>query len=457
MATVREYVDAHLDRFREELFEFLEIPSVSTDAEREGDVRRCAAWLAERLEEAGLEEVEVVPTDGHPVVVGERITDPAAPTVLVYGHYDVQPTDPDDEWETPPFEPTVRDGRVYARGASDDKGQVYLHVKALETRLESGAGLPVNVKVAFEGEEEVGSAHLEDFLREHGERLACDAVLISDTGMYRKDIPSICVGLRGMVYQEVIVHGAASDLHSGLYGGAVVNPANALCSMISKLKNQKGRVTVPGFYDDVREISDRERESLGRLPFDDEEFRSEVGAPALGGEEGYSSLERMWYRPTLDVNGLVGGFTGEGAKTVLPARARAKVSMRLVPDQDPGRVQESFQWYLRALAPDEVEVELVGMQRARPWAADPHGPVFDAASAALEAAFGKEPVFVRNGGTIPIVPLFEELFEAPVLLLGFGLPGANLHAPNEWFDLEMFERGVETVARLYDEIGERGL
>lgn len=457
MATVREYVDAHLDRFREELFEFLEIPSVSTDAEREGEVRRCAAWLAERLEEAGLEEVEVVPTDGHPVVVGERITDPAAPTVLVYGHYDVQPSDPDDEWETPPFEPTVRDGRVYARGASDDKGQVYLHVKALETRLESGAGLPVNVKVAFEGEEEVGSAHLEDFLREHGQRLACDAVLISDTGMYRKDIPSICVGLRGMVYQEVIVHGAASDLHSGLYGGAVVNPANALCSMISKLKNQKGRVTVPGFYDDVREISDRERESLGRLPFDDEEFRSEVGAPALGGEEGYSSLERMWYRPTLDVNGLVGGFTGEGAKTVLPARARAKVSMRLVPDQDPGRVQESFQWYLRALAPDEVEVELVGMQRARPWAADPHGPVFDAASAALEAAFGKEPVFVRNGGTIPIVPLFEELFEAPVLLLGFGLPGANLHAPNEWFDLEMFERGVETVARLYDEIGERGL
>lgn len=457
MATVREYVDAHLDRFREELFEFLEIPSVSTDAEREGDVRRCAAWLAERLEEAGLDEVEVVPTDGHPVVVGERITDPAAPTVLVYGHYDVQPTDPDDEWETPPFEPTVRDGRVYARGASDDKGQVYLHVKALETRLEGGAGLPVNVKVVFEGEEEVGSAHLEDFLREHGDRLACDAVMISDTGMYRKDIPSICVGLRGMVYQEVIVHGAASDLHSGLYGGAVVNPANALCSMISKLKNQKGRVTVPGFYDEVLEISDRERESLERLPFDDEEFRAEVGAPALGGEEGYTSLQRMWYRPTLDVNGLVGGFTGEGAKTVLPARARAKVSMRLVPDQNPGRVQESFQWYMRALAPDEVEVELVGMQRARPWAADPHGPVFDAASAALEAAFGKEPVFVRNGGTIPIVPLFEELFEAPVLLLGFGLPGANLHAPNEWFDLEMFERGVETVARLYDEIGERGL
>lgn len=457
MATVREYVDAHLDRFREELFEFLEIPSVSTDAEHEGDVRRCAEWLAGRLDEAGLEEVEVVPTAGHPVVVGERITDPAAPTVLVYGHYDVQPTDPDDEWKSPPFEPTVRDGRVYARGASDDKGQVYLHVKALETRLESDAGLPVNVKVAFEGEEEVGSAHLEEFLREHGERLACDAVMISDTGMYRKDIPSICVGLRGMVYQEVIVHGAASDLHSGLYGGAVVNPANALCSMISKLKNQKGRVTVPGFYDEVREISDRERASLERLPFDEEEFRNEVGTPALGGEEGYSSLERMWYRPTLDVNGLVGGFTGEGAKTVLPARARAKVSMRLVPDQDPGRVQESFQWYLRALAPDEVEVELVGMQRARPWAADPQGPVFEAASAALKAAFGKEPVFVRNGGTIPIVPLFEELFEAPVLLLGFGLPGANLHAPNEWFDLEMFERGVETVARLYDEIGERGL
>ena len=456
MTEVADWVRENRERLRTELFEFLEIPSISTDSEHGDDVDRCAGWLASRLDEAGLEDVEVEETDGNPVVVADHRVAEEAPTVLVYGHYDVQPPDPVEEWTSPAFEPTVRDGRVYARGATDDKGQVYMHVKALEARLRREAGLPVNVKLVLEGEEEVGSPNLEPFLRENHERLDCDAVVISDTGMFARDVPSVTVGLRGMVYQEITFRGPSSDLHSGLYGGTVVNPANALAETVARLKDDDRRITIPGFYEDVREMTDAERETLETLPFDEEDYRQEVGVRQLGGEAGRSTLERAWFRPTLDVNGLVSGYTGEGAKTVLPSRATAKVSMRLVPDQDPTRVQENFQWYVRALAPDEVDVDLQGHHGARPWAADPEGPVFRAASDALEEAFGREPVFVRNGGSIPIVPLFEELFEAPVLLLGFGLPGANLHAPNEWFDLEMYELGIETVARLYDHLAERG-
>ena len=457
MTDIADFVRQNGDRLRAELFEFLEIPSISTDSEHGADVDRCAGWLASRLEEVGLEGVEVEETDGNPVVVADHRVAEEAPTVLVYGHYDVQPPDPVDEWVSPAFEPTVRDGRVYARGATDDKGQVYMHVKALEARLRREAGLPVNVKLVLEGEEEVGSPSLEPFLRENRDRLDCDAVVISDTGMFARDVPSVTVGLRGMVYQEITFRGPSTDLHSGLYGGTVVNPANALAETLAGLKDDDRRVTVPGFYEEVREMTDAERTTLESLPFDEEDYRQEVGVRQLGGEADRSTLERAWFRPTLDVNGMVSGYTGEGAKTVLPARATAKVSMRLVPDQDPQRVQENFQWYVRALAPEEVDVDLEGHHGARPWAADPEGPVFQAASDALEEAFGKEPVFVRNGGSIPIVPLFEELFEAPVLLLGFGLPGANLHAPDEWFDLEMYELGIETVARLYDHVAERGV
>lgn len=456
MSDVSDFVRGNRGRLRGELFEFLEIPSISTDPAHGSDVERCAGWLAARLEEAGLEGVEVEETDGNPVVVADHRVSAEAPTLLVYGHYDVQPPDPTDEWSTPPFEPAVRDGRVYARGATDDKGQVYMHVKALEARLRDEGGLPVNVKLVLEGEEEVGSPSLEPFLRENRERLDCDAVVISDTGMFDREVPSVTVGLRGMVYQEVTFRGPSSDLHSGLYGGTVVNPANALAETLGRLRDGDRRVTIPGFYEDVREMTEEERETVEALPFDEEDYRREVGVRQLGGEAGRSTLERAWYRPTLDVNGLVGGYTGEGAKTVLPSRATAKVSMRLVPDQDPARVQENFQWYVRALAPDEVDVDLEGHHGARAWVADPEGPVFQAAGDALEEAFGKEPVFVRNGGSIPIVPLFEELFEAPVLLLGFGLPGANLHAPDEWFDLEMYDLGIETVARLYDHVAERG-
>lgn len=458
MSDLSQYLETNRERFEQELFEFLRIPSVSTDQAHRDDVRECARWLADALAEAGIQETEVVSTDGHPIVLAEHMVDPEAPTLLVYGHYDVQPVDPVDLWESPPFEPTIRNGRFYARGATDDKGQVHLHVKAAETRLRSGAGLPVNLKFVLEGEEEVGSAHLMEFVEANAERLACDAVLISDTNMFSPDRPSITVGLRGMVYVEFTVSGPAGDLHSGSYGGAVVNPANALASMVAALHDENRRITIPGFYDDVRSVGDAERQALRELPFDEERYRrEEVGAPALGGEAGRTTLERVWYRPSLDVNGIAAGFTGEGAKTVLPSEARAKISLRLVPDQDPDEVQGRFIQHMESLAPEAVQVEASPHHSADPWAADPEGPLFEAASRAMAEAFGREPVFIREGGTIPLVPRFERDLGAQVLLLGFGLPGSNMHAPNEWLDRKMYHRGIATVARLYDEIAERGV
>jgi len=451
------FLETNQDRFDAELADFLRIPSVSTDSAFDEQIVACAEFVADRIRDVGFENVEVVPTAGNPIVVAERVTDPAAPTVLIYGHYDVQPVDPEHLWTTPPFEPDVRDGRMYARGSIDDKGQVYMHVKALEARLATGAGLPVNVKLIVEGEEEVGSRNLEAFLRDQAERLACDAVIVSDTGMLGADAPSIGVGLRGLAYLEVVFRGPAGDLHSGSYGGAVVNPANALAETISRLKDARGSVTIPGFYDAVRPITESEKAQLRSLPFGDEEFLEEVGAPALGGEEGFTTLERLWYRPTLDVNGLLSGFTGEGSKTVLPAKAMAKISMRLVPDQDPDEIAARFEKHVRSLAPTGVHVEIRRSHGGRPWAADPDSPIFTAASAALARAFGREPVFIREGGSIPIVPLFEEVFGGPVLLLGFALPGCNAHAPDEWIDLGIYHRGIETIARLYDEIAVRGV
>jgi len=445
------YLSANADRFVEEMKELLRIPSISPELEYAAQVAECAEKLKADLEAIGLDDVEVVPTGGNPILVAAHVVDPAAPTLLIYGHYDVQPVDPIELWDSPPFEPTERDGRLYARGAIDDKGQVHLHIKALESRLKSGVGLPVNVKLVIEGEEEVGSEHLADFLENNADRLACDAVIVSDTGMLAPGVPTIAVGLRGIAYLEVHVQGPKGDLHSGEYGGAVVNPANALAEIIAALKDDDNRVTIPGFYDDVRPVTDADRERLAELPHSDAELIEQTGVSALDGERGYSTLERLGFRPTCDVNGLLSGFTGQGAKTVLPAKAMAKISMRLVPDQDPKDIERKFTEYVTSLAPEGVTVTVKPFHGGLPWAADPTDPVFEAAAAALRETFGRDPVYVREGGSIPIIPLFERTFEAPVLLLGFGLPGSNLHAPNEWIDLDTYHKGIETVARFYDE------
>jgi acetylornithine deacetylase/succinyl-diaminopimelate desuccinylase-like protein len=447
------YLNENRNRFEEELNELLRIPSVSTDSTYAGDVKRCADWLAGHLTEAGLETVEVIGTDGHPVVYAEHQAGVESPTVLIYGHYDVQPADPEHLWTSPPFEPEVRDGRVYARGSEDDKGQVHMHAKALEARLRSGAGVPVNVKMVIEGEEEIGSRHLEGFLQENRKRLSCDAVMISDTTMLGPDLPAITSGLRGLAYMEVSVSGPNRDLHSGSYGGAVQNPANALATIIAGLKDEYGRVAVPGFYDRVKEMTGEERASLKAIPFEDDDFQRDLNLETLAGEAGYSTLERLWYRPALDVNGVISGFTGEGAKTVLPSEARAKISMRLVPDQDPEEIQASFKKHVLSLAPDGVDVEVEYHHGAVPWRADPKGPVFEAASAALDEAFDRKPLLIREGGSIPIVPMFESLLDAPVILVGFGLPGANPHAPDEWLDLGVYHKGIAALVSMWGRLG----
>lgn len=455
MSDLTAYLAEQRENHLGELEEFLRIPSVSAKSEHREDTRRAAEWLADRMRDAGLKTVEVMSTEGHPVVLGEWRGAPDAPTLLVYGHYDVQPPEPLDEWSSPPFQPQIRDGKLYARGAVDDKGQLYLYIKAIEAHFQQRGNLPVNVIVLAEGEEEIGSPNLEPFLEAHRDRLACDAVLISDTGMFAPGLPSITKGLRGLAYMEVRVRGARSDLHSGSYGGPVVNPANALAGIIAKLHDEHGRITIPGFYDDVREATAAEREAMKELPFEDEDLRKEVGSPALGGEEGYTVLERIWIRPTLDVNGLLSGYTGEGAKTVLPGRAMAKISMRLVPDQDHEDIERKFIDHVKSLAPEGVTVEVEALHGGQPWYADPAHPIFEAASRALEGAFGRPPVFIREGGSIPIVKAFQEILGAPVLLMGFALPGSNTHAPDEWFSVENFERGAEAIAQLFDEVKNR--
>jgi acetylornithine deacetylase/succinyl-diaminopimelate desuccinylase-like protein len=457
MPDFRDSIEQNLDGFLSELGEWLRIASVSTDGAHQDEVQQAAEWLRDKLRAAGLEHAELIPTAGNPMVFAEHVVDPSAPTLLIYGHYDVQPEDPVDLWTSPAFEPTVRDGRLYARGTVDDKGQIHMHVKAIETRMRTGAGVPVNLKFLIEGEEEIGSEHLAGFLEENRDKLSCDAVLISDTGMLGADLPAITVALRGIVYMEVHVRGPAKDLHSGSYGGAVVNPCIALAGMLAALKDADGRVTIPGFYDLVREITDRDRADLDAVPWDDEVFRAEAGSPTLGGETGFSTLERLWFRPALDVNGVWGGFTGDGSKTVLPSRAAAKVSMRLVSDQDPVEIAKSFERHVLNLAPEGVEVEVRHLHGGHPWVADTSSPIFEAADDALERAFGRKPVYMREGGSIPIIPLFEQMLEAPAVLIGFSLPGANLHAPDEWLDLSVYQNGIGALADLYDGIAERGV
>jgi acetylornithine deacetylase/succinyl-diaminopimelate desuccinylase-like protein len=446
------YLDDNDRRFHDELFDFLRIPSVSARSEHRPDMQRAATWLANNLRAAGL-DTEILPTPGHPVVLGEWRKAPAgAPTVLVYGHYDVQPAEPLELWSSPPFEPTMRDGRIYARGSVDDKGQIFAHVKAIEAHLKSRGSLPVNVIVLAEGEEEVGSDNLEPFIVANTKRLACDAVVISDSSMFAPGLPSILSSLRGLAYFQIDVQGPASDLHSGIYGGAVVNPAMALARILATFFDADGRVAIPGFYDRVQAWDAKSRADLAALPFKDATFLAEVGAPALGGEKGYTTLERLWSRPTCEVNGLLSGYTGEGAKTVLPGHAMAKVSCRLVADQSPAEIESLMKAHVARVAPAGVTVAVRHLHGGSPWRAEVAGPLYDAAKRALRAAFGREPVVVGEGGSIPVVGDFERILGVPVLLVGFGLPGENAHAPDEWFLDENFVKGMRAMASLWDEI-----
>ncbi|MES1245314.1 MAG: dipeptidase [Acidobacteriota bacterium] len=453
LADLETFFTTNADRFRSELFELLRIPSVSTRAEHRPDMQRAADWVAASLRSAGL-GAEVHPTDGHPIVLGEWRGAPAgSPTVLIYGHYDVQPADPFDLWTSPPFEPAVRDGRLYARGATDDKGQLFLHIKALEAHLRSRGALPVNVVVLVEGEEEGGGENLAPFIERNADRLRCDAVVISDSAMFAPGLPSILCALRGMAYFQIDVRGPEGDLHSGSYGGAVVNPAMALARILATLHDDQGRVAVPGFYDRVREWPAELRRQVEGLPFEDAGFREEARVTALGGEAGFSTLERLWMRPTCEVNGLLSGYTGEGTKTVLPAKAMAKVSCRLVPDQDPFEIERRFRAHVESVTPPGVAVEVALLHGSPAWRADLDHPIFDAANRALEATFGRAAVVTGDGGSLPVVSDFERILKAPVLLMGFGLPGENAHAPDEWLSLESFDKGLRTLAMLWEEFG----
>ena len=405
---------------------------------------RAAEWLEGNLRAAGADAVEIIETGGHPVVYGEKIVDPSRPTVLVYGHYDVQPPDPLDLWDSPPFEPVVKDDKIYARGASDDKGQALMHVKAFEAMLATGE-LRSNVKFMIEGEEEVGSANLESFLQQHREKLAADVVLVSDTALVANDVPSITTGLRGLSYVEVEVTGPNRDLHSGIYGGAVGNPINVLATLIASLVDEQGRITVEGFYDDVQEVSQTEREAMAKVPFDLDSYRSDLQIGAVQGEEGYTTLERASIRPTLDVNGIWGGYTGEGAKTVLPSRAFAKISMRLVPDQNPERITELFATHFERIAPDSVSVKVHPHHGGLPVVVPTDLPAYRAAAAAMKETFGAEPIPLRTGGSIPIVALFEEILGLKTILMGFGLDSDAIHSPNEHFGLFNYYKGIETI------------
>jgi acetylornithine deacetylase/succinyl-diaminopimelate desuccinylase-like protein len=452
MKDVLEYIDKNRDRYRAELFDFLRIPSISARSEHRVDTQYAAQWLADRMREIGL-ETSIHQTPGHPIVLGEwRGAGADAPTVLIYGHYDVQPAEPLDLWTTPPFEPAVRDGRIYARGSVDDKGQLYMHVKALEAHLRTTGRLPLNVIVVAEGEEEVGSANLLPFVEANARRLAADAVVISDSGMLAPGLPTIGASLRGLTYFEVHVTGPASDLHSGSYGGSIMNPATALAQIIASLHDADLHVTIPGFYDDVQ-IAPEFRDQIRKLPFDESAFRAETGAPALVGEAVYTTLERLWVRPTCEVNGLLSGYTGEGSKTVLPATAMAKISCRLVPDQEPTRIATIFAEHVHSAAPPGVTVEVRNLHGGRPWRAQLEGSLVAAGARALEQAWGRAPVYAGEGGSIPIVPEFERILGAQALLLGFGLPGSNMHAPNEWFSAECYEKGMRTAAILLSELG----
>ena len=440
--------DSQKSEYLSDLVGLLKIPSVSTDPKRKTELDKCAVRVSELMTKAGLQSVEIMPTPGHSVVYGEYKVDPALPTVLVYGHYDVQPEDPVDLWESPPFEPSIRDGKIYARGATDDKGQFLCHIKAIEAVLQSEDTLPVNVKVIIEGEEEIGSPNLRPFLGTHKEKLAADVLVISDSAMYAEGLPSIVYGLRGLAYLQIDLKGADGDLHSGVFGGAVPNPGLELAKILAQLKDEDERILVPGFYDKVQDMTVVEREAYSKLPFDPEEFRASVGVPGLATEKGYSALEGRTARPTLEVNGLLCGYTGEGAKTVLPSKAMAKVSCRLVPDQNPEEISQLLEDYIVKICPPTMECKVTQMHGGHPWLTPPDHPALEAAATAVREVFGCEPVRLREGGSIPIVVDFQNILNLPGVLLGFGLNDENLHAPNEHFRVENFYKGIQSSAAL---------
>jgi acetylornithine deacetylase/succinyl-diaminopimelate desuccinylase-like protein len=450
-----DYARQNSPRFLDELKILLRIPSISTLPEHNADVFGAATWLCEELKRIGMENVEVIKTVGHPLVYADWLHAAGKPTCLCYGHYDVQPPDPLDEWKSPPFEPVERNGNLYARGAVDDKGQMYMHLKALESLLEANGGkLPINVRVILEGEEEVGGEQIAKFVREKGERLKADFALVSDTELFAPDLPTLCVGLRGLVYTEIEARGAMTDLHSGMYGGAAPNPFIALAEIIAQLKDSSGRILIPGFYDSVKAPSEAELKAWRSLPFDEEHYRKmEVGSSRLTGEPGFSVLERTWARPTLDVHGMPGGFTGAGAKTVIPAKAVAKVSMRLVPEMDPVKVFEQYKHYVESLAPEGVSVEVRLIHSGEAIVIGTDNPYIQAATRALKQVWGKDTVFIRSGGSIPIVGDFERHLKIPSVMMGFGLPDDNLHAPNEKFHLANFYRGIDSIITFFEEVG----
>jgi len=453
MENFKKYIDDNRERFLSELFNFIRIPSVSAKAENKEDMYKCAGFVKDSLLAAGADKAEVFETAGHPIVYGEKLVDSALPTILIYGHYDVQPAEPLELWKSPPFEPEIRDGKIYARGADDDKGQLFMHVKAFEMMNRTGS-LPCNVKFMIEGEEEVGSVNLEAFCSKNKELLASDVILISDTTMISQDTPSVTSGLRGLSYMEVSVTGPDRDLHSGLYGGAVVNPCNVLCDMIASLKDEKGRITIPGFYDDVIEISMDERKEMARRPYNAEEFMKSISVDTLNGESGFSTHERLGIRPALDVNGIWGGYTGEGAKTILPSKAFAKVSMRLVPNQDAEKIANLFITHFRSIAPKGVTVTAKYLHGGQAYVSPLDTPEYSAASSALEATFGKKPIPVRSGGSIPIVAVFEKVLGTKSILLGFGLDSDAIHSPNESYPLFNFFKGIETIPLYYKNYSE---
>lgn len=445
---MKDYIAANQDRFIEELFQWLRIPSVSADSRHKDDVRRAAQFLKDKLTAAGADKAEICETKGHPIVYAEKIQHKDRPTVLVYGHYDVQPADPVNLWDSPPFEPVIKDGKIFARGSCDDKGQAYMHVKAFEAMMKNN-DLPCNVKFMVEGEEEVGSDNLATFVKANKEKLRADIILISDTALISLEHPSITTGLRGLSYMEVEVTGPNRDLHSGVYGGAVANPVNVLCKMIASLHDENGRVTIPGFYDKVATLSDADRKAINAAPFNLDEYKRELGIEEVLGERGFTTLERTGTRPTLDVNGIWGGYTGEGAKTVLPSKAHAKISMRLVPDQKSAEITELFTRHFQSIAPEYVTVKVIAHHGGEPAVTPTDSKAFRAASKAFEEVWGKTPIPTRDGGSIPIVALFKKELGLDTVLMGFGLDSDAIHSPNEHFGVKNFLLGIETIAAFY--------
>ena len=451
MEQILPFIESQRTRYLSELKELLAIPSVSSQTERKPEMLRAAEWLTKHMANMGLQNIQIMPTEGHPVVYADWLNAPGKPTILIYGHYDVQPEDPIDLWKSPPFEATERDGNLYARGAADDKGQIFIHLKAIEAFLKLRGTLPLNIKIIFEGEEEIGSEHLGSFVSQHKDLLKADVILISDSGMFAKGVPSVTYALRGLAYMEVEVTGPNGDLHSGSFGGSVHNPIQALTEMIASLHDKNGKITIKGMYDDVRKLTKAERAAFKKLPWNDKKYMHSLGLKQLYGEKGFSTLERLWARPTLECNGIWGGYTGEGAKTVLPSKAFAKISMRLVPDQSSQKIAKLFERHLKKNTPKTIEVKVRHLHRGEPAITPVDSVGVKTAVSALEKGFSKKPLYQREGGSIPIVVEFKKLLGIDSVLLGFGLPDENAHAPNEFINLDNFFGGIKTVVHYYNE------